>query len=124
MFGGGSAILTTDQGIAEAARRCGIDALFIPEHRIRLDGYDRGFIGGCCGLVDRNVLAFTGKVDTLECEDAVRAFLKKHNIEPLELTQGPMIDIGGILPLKELRPGETRAWGKKIGVIIQNEYFV
>lgn len=94
------AIITMDDGIYAAAQFMGLDALHITEHEILLDGYDYGFIGGCCGLVDRSVLAFTGALDSLHSADSIRAFLKKHGVEALELTQNRMIDIGGILPLK------------------------
>ena len=94
------AIITMDDGIYAAAQFMGLDALHITEHEILLDGYDYGFIGGCCGLVDRNVLAFTGALDSLHSAGSIRAFLRKHGVEALELTQNRMIDIGGILPLK------------------------
>ena len=32
----------------------------------------------------------------------IRAFLEKHCVQYIELTQNQMIDIGGILPLMEL----------------------
>ena len=78
-----------------------MDALLINEHGILLDGYDYGFIGGCCGLIDKDVLAFTGALDSLRCAPQIRAFLEKHHVKPVELTRNQMVDIGGILPLKE-----------------------
>lgn len=95
------AIITMDIGIQTAAQFLGIDALLISEHGILLDGYDYGFIGGCCGLIDRDKLAFTGALNSLSCAAQIRAFLDKHHIQPVELTQNQMLDIGGILPIKE-----------------------
>ena len=84
-----------------------IDALYISERAIRLDGYDWGLIGGCCGLIDKNVLAFTGALDSLESGGLIRDFLSSHGVTPVELTNRPMLDIGGILPLREIAgPGE------------------
>ena len=60
---------------------------------------------GACALacIDQNdVLAFTGKLDSLECAAEIRAFLEKHCVQYIELTQNQIIDIGGILPLMEL----------------------
>ena len=57
-------------------------------------------IGGCCGLIDKDVLAFTGRLDSLDFEKPIRDFLDKHGVRIVELTQNPMLDIGGILPLK------------------------
>lgn len=95
------AIITMDIGIQTAAQFLGLDALLINEHGILLDGYDYGFIGGCCGLIDKDVLAFTGALDSLRCAPQIRAFLEKHHVKPVELTRNQMVDIGGILPLKE-----------------------
>lgn len=96
------AIITMDLGIRALAQFLGIDVLLVHEENIFLDGYDYGFLGGCCGLIDKNVLAFTGKLDSLECAAEIRAFLEKHCVQYIELTQNQMIDIGGILPLMEL----------------------
>ena len=95
------AIITMDSGIYAAAQFFGIDVLLIPERAILLEGHDYGFIGGCCGLIDKNVLAFTGRLDSLNCVNQIRAFLDKHNITTVELTQNQMLDIGGIIPLKQ-----------------------
>lgn len=96
-----SAIITMDSGLYAAAQFFGVDALLIPERSIFLDGHDYGFIGGSCGLIGKNTLAFTGTLKSLDCEKPVRAFLEKHGVQPVELTQNQMIDVGGILPLKE-----------------------
>lgn len=94
------AVITMDSGIYAAAQFMGMDALLIPERGISLNGYDYGFIGGCCGLIDTNTLAFTGALDSLDCAARVRCFLEKHQVRAVELTQNRMLDIGGILPLK------------------------
>lgn len=96
------AIITMDIGICALAQFLGIDVLLVHEEGVFLNGYNYGFLGGCCGLIDKNVLAFTGKLDSLECAAEIRAFLEKHNVRYIELTRNQMIDIGGILPLKEL----------------------
>ena len=95
-----SAFITMDGGIGAAGKFMGVDIMIIPERRILLPGYDYGFIGGCCGLIDKNVLAFTGRLDSLDFEKPIIDFLQKYNVQAVELTQEPIIDIGGILPLK------------------------
>ncbi len=94
-------VITMDSGIQAAAQFCGLDALLIRERSIQLDGRHYGFIGGCCGLIDKDVLAFTGSLDSLDSGDRIRAFLAERGVKPLELTDHAMLDIGGILPLKE-----------------------
>lgn len=93
-------IITMDGGIGAAGRFLGLDIMIISERHIQLPGYEYGFIGGCCGLIDKNVLAFTGRLDSLGFEIPIRRFCEEHNVEIVELTDLPMIDIGGILPLK------------------------
>ena len=95
-----NAFITMDAGIGAAGKFMGVDIMIIPERRILLEGYDYGFIGGCCGLIDKNVLAFTGRLDSLDFEKPIIDFLDKYNVQAIELTQDPIIDIGGILPLK------------------------
>ena len=93
-------ILTMDAGIGAAGRFMGLEIMIIAERHIQLPGYEYGFIGGCCGLIDKNVLAFTGRLDSLGFEKPIREYCAEHGIEIVELTQNPMLDIGGILPLK------------------------
>lgn len=95
-----NAVITMDAGIGAAAKFMGAEIMIIPERCIALEGYDYGFIGGCCGMIDKNVLAFTGRLDSLSFEKPILDFLEEHNVRAVELTQDPMIDIGGILPLK------------------------
>ena len=55
-----SAIITADKNIARAAEAAGADALLIsaaPE-KIRLDGYDYGFIGGASGVYQNTVFNY------------------------------------------------------------------
>ena len=80
------AIITMDLGIRALAQFLGIDVLLVHEENVFLDGYDYGFLGGCCGLIDKNVLAFTGKLDSLECAAEIRAFLEKHCVQSVSYT--------------------------------------
>ena len=54
-----SAIITSDDGIAECAELCGIDVLKISPGGIELNGYDSGFIGGASARVG-DALCFFG----------------------------------------------------------------
>ncbi len=94
-----NSIITADSTIAAAASARGIDVLKIASGHIQLQGYDSGFIGGCCGLIDKNILAFTGKLECHPDAEKIDAFCKKNQIEILELTNDALVDIGGIIPL-------------------------
>lgn len=54
------AAITSDVPIAKALYDQNIDVLLLPPGDIELPGLDYGFIGGTCGLIEENVLAFYG----------------------------------------------------------------
>ena len=62
---------------------------------------DEVFFGGAAGLIAPDVLALNGSLRYHSDADAIRAFLKKHRITAVELFDGPIRDIGGIIPLTE-----------------------
>ena len=92
-------IITADSTIAEAVRKQGIEALLIEAGHIELHGYDYGFIGGCCGLIDKNKIVFTGNINTHPNANEIKEFLYKRRIEIISLANGNLIDIGGIIPI-------------------------
>ena len=93
------AIITSDTSIRDALRITDIDVLFLPPGDIILPGLDYGFIGGTCGLIDKSTLAFFGDLSYYKHGEAVLEFLKKHNVNPLYLRKGPLIDRGSILSI-------------------------
>ena len=98
---GADAIITADRPIYEAARRNGLDALLIRPGGIGIDGYDSGFIGGCCGLAAPDVLLFCGDVSLLPDGERICSFAREHGVFIEPLTGGAPCDIGGILPLMQ-----------------------
>ncbi|MBR6740736.1 MAG: hypothetical protein IKM04_06700 [Clostridia bacterium] len=95
---GKRAIITGDSGMLSAAKRVGMDALFVSDRKIILEGYDHGFIGGCGGMLAPDRVAFTG---VPEDRDKIETFCIKHGVEPIFLTDGPCFDCGGIIPLTQ-----------------------
>ncbi len=96
-----NAIITSDLGIGAAFSKLGCDVLLIQPGFFSLEGYSYGFIGGCCGLIDKNVLAFSGTLKGHPDEKNIDNFLKKHSIEAYYLTDEKAFDIGSIIPLCE-----------------------
>jgi len=92
-------IITEDIGINDACKAKGIDVLLISKGSIKLSGHDYGFIGGCTGLIDKNKLAFCGDLRNHKDSKQIDLFLAQHNIEPISLYAGDLLDIGGILPI-------------------------
>ena len=93
--------ITADPGLERALTKTGFDVLLIEAGFIQLPGYDTGFIGGCCGKLTPDKLAFTGSLRNHPSGTRIQTFLREHGVTPLELCQGPLIDVGGIIPLAE-----------------------
>lgn len=92
-----NAIITSDKVIANKAKEASIDVLFIPPGDIILPGLDYGFIGGCCGLLENNLMAFFGDLNYFAYGNEVKNFLYKHNVKPVYLKKDKLIDRGSIL---------------------------
>ena len=99
----GSSIITEDRKIACKAQKAGIDVLLIDPGSVLLHGYTYGFIGGATFKVSSSILCFTGVLDRFpeKEKEKILSFLKKRNIRPCYLTEEPLFDIGGAVPLIE-----------------------
>lgn len=94
-------IITEDSGVAKVLESNGIEVLLIEPGYVSLPGYDRGFFGGCCGLISKNVMAFNGDLDLHPQSKIIREFLLKHHVEVLNLSSGQLTDIGSFIQLRE-----------------------
>src|SRR3712207_6103016 len=86
-----SAIITSDKNIAKSLQKENIDILLLPPGDIILPGLNYGFIGGACGLIEKNILAFYGSLECYAYGKEVLSFLKKHKVEPIFLSEGKLI---------------------------------
>ncbi len=100
---GENAVITADAGICKICGMNDIDVLKISQGDILLDGYAYGFIGGCCGLIDKDTLVFSGNVKLHRDYENIKAFARNYHVELVSLGNEKLYDIGGILPLKELK---------------------
>ena len=89
-------IITADAGIARAATAAGLCVLQIRPGFIQIPKYDTGFIGGCSGRTDDAVI-FTGKLESHPDGAQMRSFIRIRNLQIVELADGPLIDIGGMI---------------------------
>lgn len=96
-----SAIITDDTSIFRAAGNFLDDVLLISKGSIGLNGYNYGFIGGCCGKIAKNKIAFNGRIESHSDANKIIDFLEKHSIETIELNCNKLYDIGGILPIMQ-----------------------
>jgi hypothetical protein len=89
-------IITSDKNIAKTLSKENIDVLLLPPGDIELPGLDYGFIGGCCGLLDKNSIAFYGDLNCYAYGNIVLEFLKKNNVKPIFLKSGKLVDRGSL----------------------------
>lgn len=92
--------VTDDETIYKALKDRGIDCLYVSRGSVRLDGYDCGFIGGCCGMIDSKTAVFAG--NPLHHSDGrlLLDFLKYRDIKSVSLFDGELIDFGGFINLE------------------------
>lgn len=96
-----NAIITSDTGIYNACIENKIDALKIDAGYIEIDGYDYGFIGGTCGKLSKDILAFCGRVEYHKDFEKMKAFALNYGVRLLSLSNDILFDIGSILPVIE-----------------------
>lgn len=94
-----NAIITSDKGIYNEAKKNKIDVLRIDPGYIKLNGMSYGFIGGATGLIAPDILAVNGDIKTHQnCNDII-AFCKNYGISVVSLKNGEIEDIGSIIPI-------------------------
>jgi hypothetical protein len=96
-----NSIITADPSIAEAAGKIGMDVLAIESGYVGLKGYDYGFLGGACGKISKDIIAFTGKIELHPDYERIKIFCSDRNIKIISLSESPLIDVGGIIPLAQ-----------------------
>jgi len=93
----GGAIATADKGIVKAAEKAGIPALLLPPHKIGIEIYDTGFIGGASVLLDENTLGFFGNIKEYPSYEVLQRFFSTVNVEIVGLSEKPLFDYGGAI---------------------------
>ncbi len=94
-------IITADPGIASAAETCGFHVLRIKPNIASLPGFQYGFIGGAAFKISRGELAFTGRINDENEKERIENFLCSRGVKPVYLTDEPLSDIGGAVPMLE-----------------------
>ena len=95
-------IITDDKSVYNAVSQYdNINSLLIEKGSVSINKYDYGFIGGCCGLVDKNLLLFTGDLSLHSDFDKIKKFLYDSGINYIDIKGKPLMDIGSIIPIME-----------------------
>lgn len=93
------AYICSDIGIYNKLVKLGFDALLVETTGIRLNGYSCGFIGGTALAVNKEMIAFSGKVSKYKDFSKISAFCKNYNITVVELSNDILYDYGGYIQL-------------------------
>ncbi len=92
----GKGYVCSDRGIESVLRAAGKTVFYVGPEKIKLEDFLHGFFGGACGIID-NTVVICGSLTTF-CEgEKLREFIENKGFEILELYNGPLTDVGGIL---------------------------
>ena len=91
--------VTSDIGIHRTLQEKGLDGLFVSPEGILLPGFPYGFIGGTIGVYE-SIIFFTGSLSHFPEGEKLRNYLVSLDYEITELYDGPLVDGGGILLMK------------------------
>lgn len=94
-----NSIITSDEGIYKEVIKHNIDCLLIEKGHIDLFELNYGFIGGCCGLISHDTLAFFGDIKSHPNYIKINDFLSKRNKKILCLNEEKLTDLGSLIPL-------------------------
>ena len=99
---GYNTIITDDKSVYNAVLQYDdINSLLIEKGSIRINKYNYGFIGGCCGLLDKGLLLFNGDLLTHSDFDKIKNFLYYNGVKYIDIKGKPLTDIGSIIPIME-----------------------
>ena len=95
-------IITDDISVYNAVLQYdNIISLLVEKGSVHINKYDYGFIGGCCGLIDKNTLLFNGDLSLHSDFDKIKKFLYDNSINFIDIKGKPLTDIGSIIPIME-----------------------
>jgi len=93
--------ITADKGIAKVLEAQGYEVLIVSQGGIRLDGYDTGFIGGCCGKISSGTMLFCGEVLSHPDGRRICDFLHSRGVTAECTHSGQLVDFGGFITLEQ-----------------------
>lgn len=92
-----NSVITSDRGIAAAAKRNGLNVMLIESGNFELEGFNEGFIGGS-SFKFNDTIYFTGVLDRHPDKNRIISFISQRALKMACLTELPAFDIGGAIP--------------------------
>jgi hypothetical protein len=96
---GNDNFITSDKGIERSLKKNHLNVLFVNPIDVELQGFSNGFLGGCCGVFDKNLFV-NGCLKYLSEKVSFLGFAKDLGFTIIELYDGPLVDVGGIFFVK------------------------
>ena len=92
-------VITEDNGICKVLRKFGYDVLLINVGAVELRGHEYGFVGGACGKISNDKLAFFGCIEKHPEYQRIYEFLKARGVTPISLSDEKLSDYGSLIPV-------------------------
>ncbi len=92
-------VITCDKSILNALKNKNIETHYISNEKIILEGFNIGFLGGSCGIIDNKKILFSGDVSLLKDFNILKKILQEKEIEILYPRDLKLTDIGSIIPI-------------------------
>lgn len=94
---GERAIITSDEGIKDAAIKERVKVKVVSPGNIDLPGEKFGFLGGASGVMPDGKILFLGDIATHPDFKEIDSFIKKQKIEYISLKGVPLLDAGSLI---------------------------
>lgn len=88
-------LLTSDLGIYKRLKDK-LKIYLLNEEEIELDGFSKGFLGGCFGLVDEKIALFNGNIERLSSYDIIKSIIVKEKLDLL-YPDSNLLDTGSLI---------------------------
>lgn len=92
----GNWLITSDKGIERTLLNESRKVLYVSPQNIVLQGFENGFLGGCCGMEQKKIY-FCGSIGNLPQSNEIKTTISGEGWEITELFDGPLHDVGSIL---------------------------
>lgn len=92
-------IITCDMGIYKVLKDNNKSVFYISSDGISLDGFNGGFLGGSCGIIDEDMILFTGDIRRLKDYQKLEKILNKLGLKPIYPQGEDIVDLGSIIPI-------------------------
>ena len=88
-------LMTSDMGIFKKLKNI-LPITLVKEEKISLDGFDKGFLGGCFGKIDEKTLLFNGNIERLNSYDIIKNIVDKEKLNLL-YPDTNLLDTGSLI---------------------------